>query len=202
MRWPVLTVLASLTLPMSWLMAQQVPFQLRPIDVERAVRRQNQTPFVPLAMPVKLNLVRELLKPKVPPQTLQSLDLSSPISLTVANSVIPDKAFLGFFLPEYVAPYENSATLAGNAAQLQVFLNALSPGWYVFDFYIDAYQEMNLKFIKFAADGDAQERLVKPGKGQHQLFASQVTKPGWYVFQLSQDKGVWNFYRVEISQVK
>lgn len=182
-----------------WAQGQRV--NITPADIDKTVRSRGVSPIPPLALPLKINQVKELLGNRVPPQTLQNLNLSAPISLTVRESTLSDRAFLVFDFPESISAHENTALFSPDErARLKVFFNAPAPGWYVFDYTLDVYSDLNLKFMKFA--DDQQERLVKYGKGQHQIFVTQITKPGWQLIFLQPVKGVWTFHRVEISQVK
>ncbi len=196
-------ILVSLGLTPTILWAQTPRTNLTPADVEKIVRNRGGSPIPSLALPVKINRVKELLGNQVPPQKLHNLTLSAPIPLTVQNSLVSDRAFLVFDFPESISAHENTALFSPyEHARLKIFFNAPTPGWYVFDYTIDAYGEIPFRFFPFAADAQLQKQTVKTGKGQHAIFATQIVEPGWKVIFLNHSQGLWQFHRVEISQIK
>lgn len=195
-------VLLSLGLTPTVLWAQTVRTNLTPADVEKIVRNRGVSPIPSLALPVKINRVKELLGNQVPPHKLQNPNLSAPIPLTVQNSPVSDRAFLVFDFPESISAHENTALFSPyEHARLKIFFNAPTPGWYVFDYTIDTYSEIPFRFCQFALEPQLQQRIVKTGKAQHAIFVTQIAEPGWKVIFLNHSQGLWLFRRVEISQI-
>jgi hypothetical protein len=190
--------------------AQSKVLQVKPIavDVQKVVATKNIARVAALSNADKLNKTKELLKNKVEPAKLNTLELFAPVSLTVRNSFIEEKAFLVFDSPETISAYENSAVFYPTdslTSKLKVIFNAPGPGFYVFDFAIRKGPSGNttapsLRFIDFGFN--VTERKLDAPQDQRQLFALQVGKAGWNgVFLDSQNIG-WRFLGVEISQVK
>src|SRR5256885_2190950 len=66
----------------------------KPIEIQKVATQKNISRTPVLLPAAKLNLVRQLFKGKIPPQTLDSLKMSTPISLSVRDGYLDNQAYL------------------------------------------------------------------------------------------------------------
>lgn len=159
----------------------------------------------PLTLAEKIKIAQEILKE----QGQKVTSLESPITLSLTNMFIKNRAILGFFRPTSVSGFQGgevkfpaNKSLAYGESSLNVEFTAPSAGKYLFNVVIHCSN----KDAKFTVTGKG-NILTLAGTSNNSSdrnlsFVMDATPGNENIyFQLSGD-AVWKFYLCEISQIK
>lgn len=133
--------------------------------------------------------------------------LDSPITLTLANGSVGDRAFLYLTLPALVVPDETGGYasftddffvgLVSNAVIVK--LVAPSTGKYLVDFSVMASAADN---FTVSQQGSSAAGEVGQVIGKHVLLTVEAKQINQTIVVSLRGKKAWNFYACEISQIK
>jgi len=176
--------------------------QIVKLDTKRITAPRAVTAPPSLSTTQKISVVKAALKGKVP--ETKTMNFVSPIKLDTQHQ-FSGKTQMLFDWPSEVAGVYNYTYFDQAKSvepRIRLFLDAPTPGFYLFDFAVDnesAGYPAQMTFINLFGS-DKQERPMSNGP-QHQLFVTNVPKAGENLIVFS-STGSWRFHSLEISKLQ
>jgi len=137
---------------------------------------------------------------------LANSSLNSPITLTVSNSYVKNRALLFIVLPDAIWPDESGSHAAfGDDRSVSIFSNGLAvkfiapaAGKYLVDFSV-----VGVPGDKFTVAQDGGSGAAEAGQvvGKHVLLTIEAKQINQTIIVGLHAEKAWNFYACEISQI-